>query len=106
MLFFVLLALFERLSVLLLWNSHKPTTQQNCWWGGIYAAMVIYKKMDEYDPTNQYWPQYAKRLGHYIIANGIESTNRKCTVLLTVVATTTYELLHSFMAAVKPGNKS
>ena len=73
---------------------------------GIHAAMAVYGKINEYEPTNEDWSQYAERLGHYFAANEIESGEKKRAVLLTVVGAATYKLLRSLVAPAKPGEKS
>ena len=61
--------------------------------GGIYVAMVVYGKMNEYED----WLQYAEQVGHYSAANEIEYIKRKHEVLLTVVGAATYKLLCSHL---------
>ena len=68
--------------------------------------MAVYGKINEYEPTNEDWSQYAERLGHYFAANEIESGEKKRAVLLTIVGAATYKILRSLVAPAKPGEKS
>ena len=52
------------------------------------------------------WTQYAERLGHFIVANGITDPDRKRAVFLSVIGPKFYKLLSSLVALSKPGEKT
>ena len=50
--------------------------------------------------------QYAKRLDHFLVANGITDPDRKGTVFLSVIGPKSYKLLSSLVTPGKPGEKT
>ena len=66
-------------------SDTRPVT--NCWDTTylVTTVMATFGKIEEFDSANEDWPQYEGRLSYYFVANGIESTEKKHTVLLTVV---------------------
>ena len=51
------------------------------------------------------WSLYTERLSQYFVANEITDDTKKVAVLLTVMASKAYELLHSLLAPVVPSTK-
>lgn len=60
----------------------------------------------EFEEGREEWTQYAERLGHFLVANGITEDERKRAVLLSVIGPKAYKLLGSLVAPKKPGEKS
>lgn len=57
--------------------------------------MATYGKIEEFDPAQENWPQYVERLQFFLIANWVESNERKHARLPTVVGAATYSILRS-----------
>lgn len=70
------------------------------------AATVTLGRVDEFDGTRDDWLQYIERLEHFFVANGIDATDKKRTVLLSVVGAATYKMLQNIISLSKPGEKS
>ena len=62
--------------------------------------------VEEFDNNNDDWPQYAERLGNFFVANGIDATEKKRAVLLSVVGASTYKTLRNLVSPMKPGEKT
>ena len=60
----------------------------------------------EFEEGREEWAQYAERLGHFLVANGITENERNRAVLLSVIGPKAYKLLGSLVAPEKPGDKS
>ena len=60
----------------------------------------------EFAPDQEDWTQHAERLGHFLMANGIEEVGRKRAVLLTTIGPKAYKLLRTLILPKKPGNKT
>ena len=54
---------------------------------------------------NDNWSLYVERLGHFFVANDIKDDAKQVTVLLTVIRSKPYALLHSLLAPVAPSSK-
>lgn len=68
--------------------------------------MAAYGKIDEFDEKTDEWSQYIERLGHYFLANEVDSEDKQKAILLSVVGSKTYKLMSSLVAPLKPGEKS
>ena len=63
--------------------------------------------MEEFNESSgEGWPQYVERLKHFFVAKGIESAEKKCAVLLSVIGALTYKTLRNLVLPAKPGEKS
>ena len=67
---------------------------------------VAFGKINSFNPSQDEWPLYVERLGHVFVANGIIEEEKKRAVFLSVIGASTYKLLSSLLAPVKPGEKS
>ncbi len=67
---------------------------------------ATFGRVEEFDSTKEEWQQYEERLGHFFLANGIETAEKKRAVLLTVIGPATYKLLSNLIAPKKPGDES
>ena len=67
---------------------------------------VAFGKINSFNPSQDEWPLYVERLGHVFVANGITEEEKKQAVFLSVIGASTYKLLSSLLAPVKPGEKS
>ena len=67
---------------------------------------VAFGKINSFNPSQDEWPLYVERLGHVFVANGITEEEKKRAVFLSVIGASTYKLLSSLLAPVKPGEKS
>ena len=63
--------------------------------------MATHGTIGEFNPQQEYWVAYSKRLGAYFIANGIESAAKKQAILLSVVGAETYQFIRSLVAPEK-----
>ena len=54
---------------------------------------------------NDNWPLYVERLGQFFVANDIKDDTKQVAVLLTVIGSKPYELLHSLLAPETPSSK-
>ena len=63
-------------------------------------------RVEEFDGSKEEWQQYVERLGHFFIANGIDSAEKKRAVFLSVIGPSTYKVLHNLVSPVKPGEKT
>ena len=59
-----------------------------------------------YGEGREKWSQYAERLGHFLLANGITDDDRRRAVFLSVIGPKAYQLLSSLVAPEKPGDKA
>ena len=73
--------------------------------GGRDMAAVL-GHIEPFDIQNDDWSLYIERLGQFYIANEITTNAKKVAVLLTVIGTKAYELLHSLLAPELPSTKS
>lgn len=62
-------------------------------------------QMDAFDSTVEDWATYVERVEQYCLVNDI-GNERKVAVLLSVMGTRIYNLLHSLTAPVKPAEKT
>ena len=67
---------------------------------------VAFGKINSFNPSQDEWPLYVERLGHVFVANEITEEDKKRAIFLSVIGASTYELLSSLLAPVKPGEKS
>ena len=67
---------------------------------------VAFGKNNSFNPSQDEWPLYVERLGHVFVANEITEEEKKRAVFLSVIEASTYKLLSSLLAPVKPGEKS
>ena len=67
---------------------------------------TVFGKIEEFDSSQEDWPQYMERLGYFFDANGIESAEKKRAVLLTLIGAAAYKLLRNLVAPSKPGEKT
>ena len=67
--------------------------------------MATYGKVDEFDASKEEWAQYEERLMQFFLANDIDNAAKKRAVLLSVIGPTTYRVLRSLLAPVKPSEK-
>ena len=72
----------------------------------VRAMATVFGKIEEFDSSQEDWPQYMERLGYFFDANGIESAEKKRAVLLTLFGAATYKLLRNLVAPSKPGEKT
>ena len=68
--------------------------------------MSTFGKIEEFSPETGYWIQYTERLEQYFIANDISDASKKRAILLSVCGPTTYNLMRSLAAPVKPAQKT
>lgn len=61
---------------------------------------------EEFQEDREDWRQYAKRLQHFMDANGITDENWKRAVSITVIGLKAYKLLANLVAPAKPGEKA
>ncbi|KAJ8375443.1 hypothetical protein SKAU_G00060230 [Synaphobranchus kaupii] len=66
---------------------------------GIFGHIVAF------DESTEQWSTYVERFEHFVLANGI-TEEKKLSVFLSVIGSTTYGLLRSLIAPEKPGGKS
>ena len=67
---------------------------------------VAFGKINSFNSSQDEWPLYVERLGHVFVANGITKEEKKQAVFLSAIEASTYKLLSSLLALVKPGEKS
>jgi len=67
---------------------------------------VAIGKIHPSKPGQDNWTMYVERLGHFFVANGITTAEKKCATLLSVIGDSTYKLLSSLLYPDKPGGKS
>ena len=67
---------------------------------------VAFGKVNAFNPSQDEWPLYVKRLKHIFVANGITDGAKKQAVFLSVIGASNYKLLSSLVAPVKPGEKN
>ena len=51
------------------------------------------------------WSLYIERLGQYFVVNDVTDDSKKVAILLTVMGSKAYELLHSLLAPEVPASK-
>ena len=70
---------------------------------------AILGKIEEFDPTQEEWPQYAERLEQFFEANDLtgdgKAAKRRAT-FLTVIGPGPYKLLRSLLSPEKPSDKT
>ena len=66
---------------------------------------VAFGKVNAFNPSQDEWPLYVKRLKHIFVANGITNGAKKQAVFLSVIGASNYKLLSTLVAPVKPGEK-
>ena len=67
--------------------------------------MATFGKIDELNVKDD-WSQYIERLGHYFSANDITDISKQKSILLSVVGTETYKLMHNVSVPNLPGTKT
>ena len=72
----------------------------------LFEMATQFGTIGEFEAGREDWAQYAERLGHFLIANGITGGDRKRAVFLSVIGPKVYKLLGSLVAPAKPGEKS
>eukprot|EP00731_Ephydatia_muelleri_P014717 Em0008g437a len=68
--------------------------------------MTYHGKLSEFDSTSEDWPSYVERMEQYFAANDVGNETKKSAILLSVCGSSTYRLIRSLLAPVKPGEKS
>ena len=68
--------------------------------------MAVYGKIEEFDPNNEKWTDYADRIEQYFYANEINDEKKQTAIFLTVIGSTTYGLLKSLLAPTKVTEKT
>ena len=68
--------------------------------------MTYHGKLSEFDSTSEDWPSYVERMEQYFAANDVGDETKKRAILLSVCGSSTYRLIRSLLAPVKPGEKS
>lgn len=68
--------------------------------------MALIGSIGEFDESRETWPQYAKRLTHFLAANGITTAAKKTSAFLAVIGPDTFKLLESLLAPENPEDKS
>ena len=68
--------------------------------------MAALGKISEFQPSVEDWLQYVERLEFFFVANGITSDDKRRATFLAVIGPTTYKLLRSMLAPVKPADRS
>ena len=63
--------------------------------------MAVYGKIEEFDPDNEKWTDYADRIEQCFYANEINDEKKQTAIFLTVIGSTTYGLLKSLLAPTK-----
>ena len=60
----------------------------------LYPTMAAsYGKLDKFDPTSgNDWIQYIKRMVYYFLANGISSSNKQQTILISAMSTKAHKI--------------
>ena len=61
--------------------------------------------VDSFNPQTDDWNLYVERLGQYFVANNVTTDAKKVAILLTVMGSKAYELLHSLLAPAVPSTK-
>ena len=69
-------------------------------------AVATLRKVGEFDSSKEDWPQYVERMGHFFVANDINTAEKKWAMFLAVVGPVTYKLLHNLLSPAKPGDKT
>ena len=64
--------------------------------------MVEHGTLGEYDTTRQDWLSYTKRLQQYFATNDVRSVEKQCTIFLSTVGASTYQLIKSLLVPSKP----
>lgn len=64
---------------------------------------TIIGQVDTFEETREQWTTYVERFEHFVKANYISDEKK---VFLSVMGASTYGLLHSLMAPVKPGTRT
>ena len=72
---------------------------------GIMMA-TLFGNVQEYDSEKEEWSQYAERLEHFFLANGVVNAEHKRAILLSVMVPACYRLLRSLVAPEKPLEKT
>ena len=62
--------------------------------------------VEEFDSNHEDWPQYMEWQGYFFDAKGIEGTEKKCSVLLTLIRAATCNFLCSLVAPSKLGENT
>ena len=68
--------------------------------------MALIGSLGEFDESRESWPQYAKRLTHFLVANGITTAAKKTSAFLAVIGPDTFKLLESLLSPENPEDKS
>ena len=67
---------------------------------------ALFGQIKEFDEEKEQWTQYVERLGHFFMANDVESPERKRAILLTVMGPKCYKLLRSLIAPSEPNDRT
>ena len=68
--------------------------------------MALIGSLGEFDESRESWPQYAERLTHFLVANGITTAAKKTSVFLAVIGPDTFKLLESLLSPENPEDMS
>ena len=67
---------------------------------------VAFGKINPFNPSQDEWPLYVKRLRHMFKENVITDAAKKRAIFLSVIGAGNYKLLSSLVVPAKPGDKS
>ena len=90
--------MYELAEPILAWTRHKLATK-----------MALLGSIEHFDPALEDWANYVERLGQYFEANGIvgeDNAAKRRSTFLSVVGPSSYKLLRSILAPVKPSEKT
>ena len=68
--------------------------------------MANHGTIGEYDPQKEDWTSYSERLQEYFTANDMDAAAKKRAILLSVVGSSTYQLIRNLVALAKPIEKA
>ena len=68
-------------------------------------ASVTLGRIEEFNSSQEEWPQYAERPEHFFAANSIVEDEKKHSDFLTVIGAATYKVLRDLVAPAEPGTK-
>ena len=64
----------------------------------------LHGSIGEFDPEKEEWISYVERMGHYLMANDVDSDAKKRAILLSTCGAKTYQLIRSLVAPRKPAD--
>ena len=67
--------------------------------------MATFGQVGAFIEGQEEWKQYVERLEQYLIANGVESAQKKRAIFLSTIGPKAYKLLSSLVAPASPGEK-